>query len=55
MTTKTRVFEIFFKVDPTKRENGFKKLNHISFVTSAVTENSNFRMIAILLASRKNG
>ena len=38
MTEKTQFFEIILKFHPTKRENAFEKLNHISIVTSAVTE-----------------
>ena len=47
---KLDFFEITFKIHPTKRENVFEKLNHISFITWAVTENPNFRVIAIRLA-----
>ena len=36
-------FEILLKVRPTKRENASKKMNYISFVTSASRENANFR------------
>ena len=36
-------FEIILRGYPTEWEIVFKELNHISFVTSAVTENQNFR------------
>ena len=33
---------VISKGRPTERENAFEKLNHISFLTWAVTENPNF-------------
>ena len=50
---KLNFSEIIFKVDPTKRENAFEKLNHISFVTCEVTENPNIRVIARPMTRRK--
>ena len=43
----------FFEYHSTKRENNFQNLNYISFVTWAVTENSNFRLFGRSLAREK--
>ena len=53
MPTKTQFSEIILKIYLTKRENAFEKLNHISFVTWAVTENPNFRVCVKVLARKK--
>ena len=53
MPATTQLFEIILKIFLTKRKNAFEKLNHISFVTAAVTENPNFRVSTKSLA-RKN-
>ena len=42
-------FEIVLKVLPTKRKDALEKLNHISFFTWAVTENTNFWVFLIYL------
>ena len=50
---RTQFFEIILKIYLTKRKNAFEKLNHINFVTWAVTENTNFRVFVISLAVKK--
>ena len=53
MPAKTQFSEITLKIYLSKRENAFEKLNHISFVSWAVTENPNFRDFVISLARKK--
>ena len=50
---RTQFSEIILKIYLTKRKNAFEKLNHINFVTWAVTENPNFRVLVISLAFKK--
>ena len=45
--------EIILKIYLTKRKNAFEKLNYISFLTWAITENPKFRVFVIFLASKK--
>ena len=53
MPTKTQFSEIILKIYLTKRKNVFEKLNHINFVTWAVTENPYFRGLGISLTRKK--
>ena len=50
---KIQFSEITLTIYMTKRENAFEKLNHISFVSWAVTENPNFRDFVISLDRKK--
>ena len=50
---KLDFFENILKIDRTKRENAFEKLNHISFVTWAVTQNTNFWVLLLFWPVKK--
>ena len=51
--SKNYFFELILIFYPTKRENAFEKLNHICFVTWAVTENPNFGVFVVSLSRKK--
>ena len=55
MIEQLEFFEKVFRVHPTKRENAFGKLNHVSFVTRAVTGYTNFQVVFVNFAKKRIG
>ena len=50
---KTQFSEIILKIYLTNRKNAFEKVNHINFVTWAVTQNPNFQVLFNLWPVRR--